>query len=297
MISSVYTAPCVGTSSTTGWSAIDSARMLARRYHDERCQKRLAAASASVCVASRRSSWAAHAGTAAAVGQSAWMSDRLNASVLGQRAFEPKPSASRWYGVSRSEEPSPEKTVRIVTVWPSSRRLAMRPPQERATSSGCGATKTWVMAGRVYRAAAAGRRSGGHHAVGRWGRSPGRDEPFACRVPALDGNGDSSQNGEARDRDHDDGRGDRCQRRERQSRVIPLRRGPEDRDRQPAGALATAQDEGDDRDRDQPGEGGGGQTAVGLGLEHGREVAEPGDVGSPRQERGGHEKQHAGDRD
>ena len=29
----------------------------------------------------------------------------------------------------------------------------MRPPQERATSSGCGATKTWVMAGRVYRAA------------------------------------------------------------------------------------------------------------------------------------------------
>ena len=31
----------------TGWSAIDSARMLARRYHDDRCQKRLAAASAS----------------------------------------------------------------------------------------------------------------------------------------------------------------------------------------------------------------------------------------------------------
>ncbi len=29
----------------------------------------------------------------------------------------------------------------------------MRPPQDRATSSGCGATKTWVMAGRVYRAA------------------------------------------------------------------------------------------------------------------------------------------------
>src|SRR6187401_3579082 len=34
----------------------------------------------------------------------------------------------------------------IVTFCPSSRRLAMRPPQERATSSGCGATKTWVMA-------------------------------------------------------------------------------------------------------------------------------------------------------
>ena len=40
----------------------------------------------------------------------------------------------------------------IVTFWPSSRRLAIRPPQERATSSGWGATKTWVMAGRVYRA-------------------------------------------------------------------------------------------------------------------------------------------------
>ena len=41
----------------------------------------------------------------------------------------------------------------IVTFWPSSRRLAIRPPHESATSSGCGATKTWVMAGRVYRAA------------------------------------------------------------------------------------------------------------------------------------------------
>src|SRR5512147_531128 len=33
----------------------------------------------------------------------------------------------------------------IVTFWPSSRRLAISPPQESATSSGCGATKTWVM--------------------------------------------------------------------------------------------------------------------------------------------------------
>src|SRR5688572_22825811 len=31
--------------------------------------------------------------------------------------------------------------------WPSSRRLAISPPHERATSSGCGATKTWVMGG------------------------------------------------------------------------------------------------------------------------------------------------------
>ena len=46
---------------------------------------------------------AAHAGTRAAVGQSAWMSLRLNASVAGHSAFEPKPSASRWYGVSRSD--------------------------------------------------------------------------------------------------------------------------------------------------------------------------------------------------
>ena len=47
----------------TGWSASDSLRMLARRYHDERCQKRLAAASASDWVASSRSSSAAHEGT------------------------------------------------------------------------------------------------------------------------------------------------------------------------------------------------------------------------------------------
>src|SRR6476620_1522049 len=133
--------------------------MLARRYHDERCQNRLAAWSASDCVASRRSSEAAQAGTRTAVGQSARMSLRLKASVAGHIAFDPKPSASRWYGDSASDVPSPEKTVRIVTVWPSSRRLAMSPPHESATSSGCGATKTWVMAGRVYRAAPAGRGS------------------------------------------------------------------------------------------------------------------------------------------
>ena len=58
-------------SSMTGWSASESLRMLARRYHDDRCQNRLAAASASDCVASSRSSLAAQAGTRAAVGQSA----------------------------------------------------------------------------------------------------------------------------------------------------------------------------------------------------------------------------------
>ena len=50
-------------SSISGWPASDWLRMLARRYHDERCQKRFAAASASAWVASSRSSVAAHAGS------------------------------------------------------------------------------------------------------------------------------------------------------------------------------------------------------------------------------------------
>ena len=70
--------------------------MLARRYHDERCQKRLAAASASACVASRRSSVAAHEGTSEAVGQSARMLLRLKASVTGHMVLLPNPNASRW---------------------------------------------------------------------------------------------------------------------------------------------------------------------------------------------------------
>ena len=80
----------------TGWSASDSFRMLARRYHDERCQNRFAAASASACVASSRSSVAAQDGTCEAVGQSARMLLRLNASVTGHIALLPNPSASRW---------------------------------------------------------------------------------------------------------------------------------------------------------------------------------------------------------
>ena len=80
------------------------------------------------------------------------MCARLKASVTGQTAFDPKPSASRWYGVSRSAFPVPEYSVRIVTFWPSSRRLAMSPPHESATSSGWGAMKTWVMAGEYSRA-------------------------------------------------------------------------------------------------------------------------------------------------
>src|SRR5436189_68643 len=102
--------------------------MLARRYHDERCQNRLAAWSASACVASSWSSVAAQAGTRTVVGQSAAMSERLNASLAGYMAFEPKPSASRWYGVNRSADPSPEKAVTIVTAWPGSAGVAAAAP-------------------------------------------------------------------------------------------------------------------------------------------------------------------------
>jgi hypothetical protein len=80
----------------TRWPASDSLRILARRYHEERCQNRLAAASASACVASSASSSAAHDGTSSALGQSARIDERLNASVAGQSALVPNPSASRW---------------------------------------------------------------------------------------------------------------------------------------------------------------------------------------------------------
>jgi hypothetical protein len=52
---SVRTAPCCDTSSMSAWPASGRLWTSARRYHDERCQKRLAAASASACVASMRS--------------------------------------------------------------------------------------------------------------------------------------------------------------------------------------------------------------------------------------------------
>ena len=134
-------------------------RMLARRYHDERCQKRLAAWSASDWVASSRSSVAAQAGTSG--GGRPVGGDVAAVERLGRRPHRLRAEAERLALVRRQRgrpTPSPEKTVRIVTVWPSSRRLAMRPPHESATSSGCGATKTWVMAGRVYRAATGGSR-------------------------------------------------------------------------------------------------------------------------------------------
>src|SRR3990172_1257213 len=40
---------------------------------------------------------------------------------------------------------APEKTVRMVKLWQRWRRLATRPPHDRATSSGWGETKTWVI--------------------------------------------------------------------------------------------------------------------------------------------------------
>ena len=56
----VSTAPWVERSSMSGWPASDSVWMFARRYHEERCQNRLAAASASAWVASRPSFVACH---------------------------------------------------------------------------------------------------------------------------------------------------------------------------------------------------------------------------------------------
>ena len=142
------TAPCCDTSSMSAWPASGRLWTSARRYHDERCQKRLAAASASAWVASMRSAVARYgASTAASSGRSARTFERLKASVTGQIALLPKPRASRWYGVRSLVAPFPEKTVMIVTFCPSSRRLAISPPHESATSSGWGATKTWVMAG------------------------------------------------------------------------------------------------------------------------------------------------------
>ena len=80
-----------------GWPARDSLWMLARRYHEERCQKRFAAASASAWVASSALGVACQGGVAAgsSVGTSASRCARLNASVTGHSDFEPNPSASR----------------------------------------------------------------------------------------------------------------------------------------------------------------------------------------------------------
>ena len=80
----------------TACPASDLARMLARRYHEARCQNRLADASASSWVASSRSSCASHSASSAVAGKSARMLARLNASVAGHRVFVPNPSASRW---------------------------------------------------------------------------------------------------------------------------------------------------------------------------------------------------------
>src|SRR5690349_3315951 len=98
----------------------------------------------------------------------------------------------------------------IVTFWPSSRRLAIMPPHESATSSGCGAMKTWVTAPRVYRAR---RRAflgplylvAGQFGVprrGRWRCRPGSPvgEQLVDRgVAPADGHDDGGENGCPRD--------------------------------------------------------------------------------------------------
>ena len=87
--------------------------------------------------------------------------------------------------------------------------------------------------------------SGGHRSPTRAMRLASRARQAATsrsqrRVPSFDGDAaTAATDREARDRDRDDRGGDRGQRRERERRVIPLRRRPEDGDRQPAGPLAT----------------------------------------------------------
>jgi hypothetical protein len=66
--SEVRTEPWVAMSSMTGWPARDSLWILARRYQEDRCQNRLAAASASPCVASRPSLVACQGAAAASPG-------------------------------------------------------------------------------------------------------------------------------------------------------------------------------------------------------------------------------------
>ncbi len=104
----VRTAPWVARSSMSGWPARGSLWIFARRYQEERCQNRFASASAWPCVTSRPSFVACQGAAAASSGNSAARWARLNASVTGQTALDPKPSASRWYGVSASALPEPE---------------------------------------------------------------------------------------------------------------------------------------------------------------------------------------------
>ena len=152
--SAVRTAPCWGTSSTSGWPSIcgcgsrpgdtttSAARTAERRRRPRAASRRAGPRRPPTAPASRRagSRWARLA--------------RLKASVTGQIALRAEAERLALVRRQRSRHRrSPEKTVRIVTFWPSSRRLAIRPPQERATSSGWGATKMWVMAAEYIEAA------------------------------------------------------------------------------------------------------------------------------------------------
>ena len=121
--------------------------MLADRAHDARCQNWRACVLANSWVVATRSGSAAQGATPAGMGTSAPTLSRRKASVFGQTALDPKPSAARWYSLRASASRGPpEKTETMATFCPSSRRLAMRPPQESAASSGWGEMKTWVIA-------------------------------------------------------------------------------------------------------------------------------------------------------
>src|SRR3990172_1128968 len=139
--------PCPPTASASGRSGVAMFVTLALRVHAARCQNWRAWVLAYSWVSATRSGSAAHGAAPAGAGTAAPRLSRRNASVEGQIAFEPKPSAARWYSLSPLPAGGPpEKTEMMVTFWPSSRRLAMRPPHESAASSGCGEVKTWAIA-------------------------------------------------------------------------------------------------------------------------------------------------------
>ena len=140
--------------SATGRASVSMFVMLADRVHAARCQNWRAWVLARSCVSSIRSGSAIHGGLLARVtGDAVLGGDVVAAEGLRQWPVRLRAKAERRalvFAQVPSPPPVPEYTVRIVTFWPSSRRLAMRPPHESAMSSGWGATKTWVIGWREY---------------------------------------------------------------------------------------------------------------------------------------------------
>ena len=148
--------------------------MLALRVHEARCQNWRACVLARSWVTAIRSGSAAHGAPAPVrddrvVGGDRGPVEGLRGRPDGLASRSPAPLAG-----SRSSRCPPRgrrrTRVMMVTFWPSSRRLAIRPPQERAASSGCGEMKTWLIAAE--------------DSIGE--RSPARpaDGPGACRSSA-----------------------------------------------------------------------------------------------------------------